>query len=51
MFWPWCDMKSVDHLGHQGSRFLHLLRIRRDSNQSISVGVELLLETDDHSCS
>ena len=47
MFWPWCQIKS-DHLGHQGSRFLHLLRICRDSDQSVGVGVELLLETDDH---
>ena len=47
MFWPWCEIKS-DHLGHQGSRFLHLLRICRDSDESVGVGVELLLEADDH---
>ena len=47
MFWPRCEIKS-DHLGHQGSRFLHLLRICRDSDESVGVGVELLLEADDH---
>ena len=47
MFRPGSEIKS-DHLGHQSPRFLHLLRVCRDSHESISVRIELLLETDHH---
>ena len=44
---PGSEVQSED-FGHQSPRLPHLLRIGRDPDQGISVGIELLLEGDHH---